>query len=62
MLKFNAKYLRLALNALNLCKIYAKFNAKYVRSTLKFNAKYVKSTPKFNAKLCKIDVECVEFM
>ena len=59
---FNAKYVRLALNALNLCKIYAKFNAKYVRSTLKFNAKYVRSTPKFNAKLCKIGVECVEFM
>ena len=32
-------YVRLALNALKLCKIYAKFNAKYVRSTLKFNAK-----------------------
>ena len=60
--KFYAKYVRLALNALNLCKIYAKFNAKYVRSTLKFNAKYVRSTPKFNAKLCKIGVECVEFM
>ena len=55
-------YVRLALNALNLCKIYAKFNAKYVRSTLKFNAKYVRSTPKFNAKLCKVGVECVEFM
>ena len=35
---------------------------KNVRSTLKFNAKYVRSTPKFNAKLCKIGVECVEFM
>ena len=55
-------YVRLALNALSLYKIYAKFNAKYVRSTLKFNAKYVRSTPKFNAKLCKISVECVEFM
>ena len=55
-------YVKLALNALNLCKIYAKFNAKYVRSTLKFNAKYVRSTPKFNAKLCKISVKCVEFM
>ena len=55
-------YVRLALNALNLCKINAKFNAKYVRSTLKVNAKYVRSTPKFNAKLCKISVECVEFM
>ena len=55
-------YVRLALNALNLCKIYAKFNAKYVRSALKFNAKYVRSTPKFNTKLCKISVECVEFM
>ena len=44
-------YVRLALNALNICKIYAKFNAKYVRSP-----------PKFNAKLCKISVECVEFM
>ena len=55
-------YVRLAVNALNLGKIYAKFNAKYVRSTLKFNAKYIRSTPKFNAKLCKISVECVEFM
>ena len=55
-------YVRLPLNALNLCKINAKFNAKFVRSTLKFNAKYVKCTPKFNAKLCKISVECVEFM
>ena len=60
--KFYEKYVRLVLKALNLCKIYAKFNAKYVRSTLKFNAKYVRSTPKFNAKLCKIGVECVEFM
>ena len=60
--KLYAKYVRLVLKALNLCKIYAKFNAKYVRSTLKFNAKYVRSTPKFNAKLCKIGVECVEFM
>ena len=42
--------------------MYAKFNAKYVRSTLKFNAKYVRSTPKFNANLCKIGIECVEFM
>ena len=55
-------YVKLALNALNLCKINAKFNAKYVTSTLKFNAKNVRSTPKFNAKLCKISVECVEFM
>ena len=55
-------YVRLALTALNLCKINAKFNAKYVRSTLKFNAKYVRYTPKFNAKLIKISVECVEFM
>ena len=55
-------YVRLALNALNLCKIYANFNAKYVRSTLNFNAKYVRSTSKFNGKLCKIGVECVEFM
>ena len=39
-----------------------KFNAKYERSTLKFNAKYVRSTPKFNAKICKISVECVEFI
>ena len=61
-LKFTPKYVRLALNALKLCKTYANFNAKYVRSTLKFNAKYVRSTPKFNAKLCKIGVECVEFM
>ena len=42
--------------------INAKFNAEYVRSTPSFNAKYVRSTPKFNAKLCKISVECVEFM
>ena len=42
--------------------MYATFNAKYVRSTLKFNAKYVRSTPKFNANLCKIGIECVEFM
>ena len=48
---FYLKYIRLASNALNLCKIYAKFNAKYVRST-----------PKFKVKLCKIGVECVEFM
>ena len=71
--KSTQNYVRLALIALNLCKINAKFNAKYVRSslkfnakyvrsTLKFNAKYVRSTPKFNAKLCKISVECVEFM
>ena len=53
---------RLALNALNLCKINAKLNAKYVRSTLKFNAKYVRSTPKFNEKICKFSVECVEFL
>ena len=38
-------------DALIFCKINAKFNAKHVRST-----------PKFNAKLCKISVECVEFM
>ena len=60
--KFYAKYVRLVLKALNLWEIYAKYNAKNVRSTLKFNAKYVRSTPKFNAKLCKIGVECVEFM
>ena len=55
-------YVRLALNALNVCKIYAIFNAKCVRSTLKLNAKCIRSTPKFNAKLCKISVECVEFI
>ena len=60
--KFYAKYVRLVMKTFNLCKIYAKFNAKYVRSTLKLNAKYVRSTPKFNAKLCKIGVVCVEFM
>ena len=49
--KFYAKYVRLVLKALILCKIYAKYNAKNVRST-----------PKFNAKLCKIGIECVEFM
>ena len=63
-LRQNSKqiYVRLALNALNLFKFNAKFNAKYVRSTPKFNAKSVRSTPKFNAKLCKISVEWVEFM
>ena len=60
--KFYAKYVRLVLNAFSLCKIYTKFNAKYVRSTLKFNAKYLRSTPKFNAKICKIGVECVDFL
>ena len=60
--KFYSKYVRFVFKALNLCKIYTKINAKYVRSTLQFNAKYVRSTPKFNAKLCKIGVECVEFM
>ena len=44
-------YVRFALNALNLFKINAIFNAKYVRST-----------PKSNAKLSKISVECVDFM
>ena len=52
--KFNAKYVRSALKALNLCKIYDNFNAKYVGSTLKINAKYVKSTPKFNAKYLRL--------
>ena len=47
-------YVRLALNELNLCKIYAKFNAKYVRSTLKLNANYVRSTPNFNAKYVRL--------
>ena len=49
--KFYAKYVRLVLKALNLCKIYATIYAKYVRSTTKFNA-----------KLCKIGIECVEIM
>ena len=59
--KFCALYVRLLLKALNLCRLYDKFNAKYVRSTLHFNAKYVRSTQKFYAKyvrlalnLCKI--------
>ena len=56
--KFYAKYVRLVLKALNLCKIYAKFNAKYVRSTLKFNAKYVRSPPKFNAKYVRSTPNC----
>ena len=60
--KSTQNYVRLALKALNLCKINAKINAKIVRSTLKFNAKYVECTPKFNANLCKISVECVDFM
>ena len=44
-------YVRLALDALNLCKISAKLDAKYI-----------KPTPKFNAELCKISVDCVELM
>ena len=48
--KINAKYVRLALHALNLYKTNAKTNSKYVKSTLKFNAKNIKSTPKFNGK------------
>ena len=52
--KLYAKYVRLVLKALNLCKIYAKFNAKYVRSTLQFNAKYVRSTQNFNAKYVRL--------
>ena len=52
--KFYAKYVRLVLKALNLCKFYAKFNAKYVRSTLKFNAKYVRSTPNCHAKYIRL--------
>ena len=55
-------YVRLAFNAVYLSKVNTKFKAKYVRSMLKLNAKYVRSTPKFKAKLCKISVECVEFM
>ena len=43
-LKINAKCVRLALIALKLCKLYAKFHAKSVRSTLKFNAKLCKIT------------------
>ena len=49
--KFYAKYVRLVLKALILCNIYAKFNAKYVRSTLQFNAKYVRSAPNLNANM-----------
>ena len=60
-------YVRLALNALSLCKINAKFNAKFVRSALKFNAEFVRSTPNstqnyvrlaLNAlNLCKINAK-----
>ena len=52
--KFYAKYVRLVLKALNLCKIYAKLNAKYVRSRLQFNANYVRSTQNFNAKYVRL--------
>ena len=38
-----------------------KFNANVIYVE-KFNANYVRYTPKFNAKLCKISVECVEFI
>ena len=53
-LKFNAKNIRLALNELNLCKIYAKFNAKYVRSTQKLNAKKYVRLSLIALNLCKI--------
>ena len=52
--KFYAKYVRLVLKALNLWEIYAKYNGKNVRSTLRFNAKYVRSTPNFNAKYVRL--------
>ena len=60
--KFNANFIRLALIALNLCKIYAKFNAKYVRSTLKFNTKICKFYAKIQRKFYKIGADCVEFI
>ena len=44
---------------MNLCKIYAKFNAKYVRSTLKFKAKNVSSTPKINAKKVRLALKAL---
>ena len=56
----------MALNALNLCKIYDKFNAKYVRLALnefklcKIYTKYVRSA--LQRKIYKRDVECVELM
>ena len=54
--KSTQNYARLALNALNLFKIKAKFNAKYVRSTPNFNANYVRIA--FNAlNLCKINAK-----
>ena len=65
-------YLRLVVNALNLCnncatfneklcRIYAKLNAKVCQIYCKFNTKINRYTPK-KAKLCKINGECVEFM
>ena len=39
------------MTALSLCKIYARFNAKYVKSTLEFNAKYVRSAPQNQRKI-----------
>ena len=47
---FNAKLLIVALNALNLFKIYAKFNAKCLISTLKLT------------QYCKSGVESIEYM
>ena len=52
--KLYAKYVRMVLKVLNLCKIYTKVNANYVRSTLQFNAKYLRSTPNFNAKYVRL--------
>ena len=56
---FYAKYVRLVLKALNLCKIYAKFNATYVRSMLQFNAKYVRFTPDFIAKYVRLALKAL---
>ena len=42
MRKFNAKYVRLALNALNLCNITLKISAKKAKPMPKLNAKYVR--------------------
>ena len=48
---------RLALNALNLCKINAKFNAKYVRSTLKFEAENYERLALNALSLCKVNAD-----
>ena len=57
----NTNQNRIGVNAMNLYKIYATFNANYVRSTLVSKQSYATSKLK-NTNLCNIGAECVEFM